>query len=246
MNQRIVLGNWKMNTSQREALELAGELASETMPETVEVGVAPPFPWLSAVGSVLGPSPIRIGAQTSARQTNGAFTGEVSVSMLAELCEFVLIGHSERRALFGETDDVVNEKLLRVVEVGLRPVLCVGETADQRASGDAALTVVAQIDAALRNRDAHELDALVVAYEPVWAIGTGNTATPEDAAEMCSLIRDQVQALISRRVSVLYGGSVNAGNASELIKTGQIDGFLVGGASLKVLDFMTIVRAAAD
>lgn len=246
MSSRIVLGNWKMNTSLREAVELSESLAAEQMPESVEVGVAPPFPWLAAVGATLGSSSIRIGAQTSARQTNGAFTGEVSVAMLAELCEFVLIGHSERRALFGETDEVVNDKLLRVVEVGLRPVLCVGETAEQRASGEANATVTSQLNAALQDRTPAELDALVVAYEPVWAIGTGNTATPEDAAEMCSLIRNQLQQVIGRQVAVLYGGSVNAGNAADLIATGQIDGFLVGGASLKSPDFMTIIRACAD
>lgn len=246
MTNRLVLGNWKMNTTLREATMLAEAIAGETIPDGVDVGVAPPFPWLHPVASILGASTIRLGAQTSARQSSGAFTGEVSVSMLAELCEFVLIGHSERRALFGETDEVVAAKLTQVVETGLQPVLCVGETAEQRAAGQATDTVSGQITAALNGRTPAELDALVVAYEPVWAIGTGNTATPQDAAEMCTFIRDQVQGLIGRAIPVLYGGSVNPGNAADLIATNQIDGFLVGGASLKAPDFMTIVRASAD
>jgi triosephosphate isomerase len=242
----LVLGNWKMNTGLREATLLAESLAAEALPDGVIVGVAPPFPWLTSIATILGASAIRLGAQTSAREENGAFTGEVSAAMLAELCDFVLVGHSERRTLFGETDPVVADKLTRIIDVGLQPVLCVGETAEQRNAGAAESVVRSQLNAALSGRSPSDLDALVVAYEPVWAIGTGNTATPDDAAEMCELIRGWLSSSAGVSSSVLYGGSVNAANAAVLIGTNKIDGFLVGGASLKVGDFMTIIRACAD
>ncbi len=246
MRNRIVIGNWKMNTTLREATALAESLSRESIPESVTVGVAPPFPWLQPVATILGASAIQLGAQTCAAQANGAYTGEVSVGMLAELCDFVLVGHSERRALFAETDGIVREKLWRVLDVGLQPVLCVGETHDQRQAGSAETTVRAQLIAAITDPGDRDLDALVMAYEPVWAIGTGNTASAGDAAEMCGFIRSTVAEMLGREISVLYGGSVNAGNASDLIATGGIDGFLVGGASLKIGEFMTIIRSAAD
>lgn len=246
MSRRLVLGNWKMNTTLREASALAEALATSEIPAGVDVGVAPPFPWLSPVAGILGASTIRLGAQTCSQYVNGAFTGDTSVSMLAEMCDFVLVGHSERRALFGEKDDVVHEKMARVIETGIQAVLCVGETADQRATGKAESTVCTQLDSALAGFAPAELDSFAVAYEPVWAIGTGNTATPEDAGAMCEFIRRIASDVAQRPVLVLYGGSVTAANAADLTATGQIDGFLVGGASLKANDFVTIIRAAAN
>ena len=246
MTNRLVIGNWKMNTTLREATALAEALARAVIPDNVEVGVAPPFPWLQPVATILGASSIQLGAQTCASQPNGAFTGEVSIAMLAELCDFVLVGHSERRATFAETDLVVREKLRRVLEGGLQPVLCVGETGDQRSSGLARSTVRTQLTDAFASLGEQNLEPLTIAYEPVWAIGTGNNATPADAAEMCSYIRTTVEDLTGQTIKVLYGGSVNAGSSPDLIGAGQIDGFLVGGASLKFDEFMTIIRAAAD
>ena len=182
MTNRLVIGNWKMNTTLREATALAESLSRAEIPESVDVGLAPPFPWLQPVATILGASSIQLGAQTCAAQANGAFTGEVSVAMLAELCDFVLVGHSERRALFGETDAIVSTKLRRILEDGLQPVLCVGETGEQRSAGAAESTVQTQLSVALTAFAAQELEPLIIAYEPVWAIGTGNTASPDDAA----------------------------------------------------------------
>jgi triosephosphate isomerase (TIM) len=243
LNRRLVLGNWKMNTTCAEAVALATGLANTNVPSGVDVGIAPPFPWLEAVARILNGSSIRLGAQTCSQFRNGAYTGEVAASMLRELCQFVIVGHSERRALFGDTDDVVRDKILRSLEQQLEPVVCVGETESQRDGGSALQTVRDQLASALDTSGWRESGKVVVAYEPVWAIGTGKTATPVDAAEMCRAIREQAQAG-GAEATVLYGGSVNPGNAGDLMATGAIDGFLVGGASLKVDDFQTITAAA--
>lgn len=243
---RIVLGNWKMNTSLGEATAIAERLRQESIDSTVTVGVAPPFPWLRSVIDRLGSSSILVGAQTCASTENGAYTGEVSASMLSDLCRFVLVGHSERRTLFGETDAIVREKALRVIESRLIPVVCVGETLAQRKSGDADQVVRAQINGAFEQISNANLANLVVAYEPVWAIGTGMTASPEDASAMVQTIS---AALANRGifdVPVLYGGSVTANNAGSLIAQPGIDGFLVGGASLNPDDFLAIVREARN
>lgn len=243
--QRIVLGNWKMNTTRAEAIGIAGQLANEAAGD-VRVGIAPPFPWLEPVQTALADSAVWLGAQTCSASTNGAFTGEVSASMLAELCSFVLVGHSERRAMFGETDVVVRAKLERVLESGLRPVLCVGESLGQRRAGSADAVVIGQVGAALSGIEASRLADLVIAYEPVWAIGTGVTASPDDAAAMGETIYQALTEFDLGDVPVLYGGSVSAANAASLIAAGNVDGFLVGGASLKPGDFMPIAAAARN
>lgn len=232
-----------MNTSRSEAAALAKVLAETALPTGVDVGIAPPFPWLELVAQIVSGSSFRLGAQTCSQFENGAFTGEVSAAMLRDLADFVIIGHSERRALFGESDEVVREKIRRCLEHGLEPVVCVGETEAQRDAGDALTTVQGQVASALDVTAWRASGRLVIAYEPVWAIGTGNTATPADAAEMCTAIRGQIRSA-GAESTVLYGGSVNAGNAAELIATGDIDGFLVGGASLKAGDFQQITAAA--
>ncbi|HEX3304284.1 MAG TPA: triose-phosphate isomerase [Thermomicrobiales bacterium] len=242
--RRLVLGNWKMNTTLEEAVEIADHLRDEPIGEGVTVGIAPPFPWLQPVKQALGKSGVLLGAQTFAAASNGAFTGEVSAAMVAELCDFALIGHSERRALHGETDDVVREKLLRALEVGLMPVVCVGETLAERMAGDQERVVLRQIHAVLEGIENEELHRLVIAYEPVWAIGTGQTASPQDASAMCGLISVALTGRKLMGIPVLYGGSVTAANAASLIAEENISGFLVGGASLKPDDFLTIVRAA--
>ncbi len=243
MSKRLILGNWKMNTTREEATDLANALAA--MPERagVTVGVAPPFPWLEPVGQILAGSPVLLGAQTCSRFENGAYTGDVSAAMLRDLVAFVVVGHSERRALYGETEEVVREKILRCFEQQLEPVVCIGESEAQRDAGDALATVRGQLASALEADAWLASGRLIVAYEPIWAIGTGKTATPADAADMCTAIREQIRAA-GAEATVLYGGSVNPGNAADLIATDAIDGFLVGGASLKAGGFQEIVAAA--
>jgi triosephosphate isomerase len=243
---RLVLGNWKMNTSLDEAVAIAERLADAPETGDVTVGVAPPFPWIHVVGAVLESTGVLIGAQTCAATGNGAFTGEVSAMMIAEVCDFVLVGHSERRALFGETDEVVAAKLHRVVEAGLAPVLCVGESFAQRRASQAEQVVTSQLSAALGEFASQQLQDIAIAYEPVWAIGTGQTATPADASAMCAVIRSLLKKRNLDDAPVLYGGSVSATNAASLFAAGDIDGFLVGGASLRAEEFLTIVEAARD
>lgn len=242
----MVLGNWKMNTARSEAMSIAAALQSHAESNQVIVGIAPPFPWIDAIRTLLAGTDIRIGAQTCAAMTDGAFTGEVSASMLAELCDFVLVGHSERRRLFGETDAVVREKLLRIIEAGLIPILCVGETLEHRQAGNAEDVVRRQLDAALSSIPPDQIRQMVVAYEPVWAIGTGHTASPHDASALCLAIAQRLADFELPDIPVLYGGSVSPGNADALIAVGGIDGFLVGGASLNPQDFYTIIAAATD
>ena len=242
--RRLVLGNWKMNTTLEEAVDIAERLRAEESFDGVTVGIAPPFPWLVAVKQALGDTDVLLGAQTLAATANGAFTGEVSAAMVAELCDFVLIGHSERRSMLGETDAVVVEKLRRALEAGLIPVVCVGETLAQRLAGDQERVVIEQITAALSDIPNEALQSLVIAYEPVWAIGTGQTASPQDASAMCGLVGVVLTGRHLTGIPVLCGGSVTSANAASLIAAENIDGFLVGGASLKPDEFLDIVRAA--
>jgi triosephosphate isomerase len=241
--RRTVIGNWKMNTTQTEAIELAYRIGTVT-PRNTTVGVAPPFPWLAPVREVLRAGVVQLGAQNCSAQSNGAHTGEVSVSMLAELCAFVIVGHSERRAQYGETDDVVRAKLKAVLSGGLSAVICVGESLTEREDGDHEAVVTRQLREALDAAPSDAADRITIAYEPVWAIGTGRNATPDDANTMASLIKSICRELGLNEMQVLYGGSVNAGNAESLLAGADVGGFLVGGASLKADDFLTIVAAA--
>ena len=246
----LVAGNWKMNPpTVAEAVELARALRE---PLSAVDGVArivcPPFVALTAVADLLAGSPIGIGAQNVHPEPKGAFTGEVSGAMLQGVCSHVIVGHSERRQVLGETDGFVNAKVLAVLRLGMTPILCVGETADERDAGGAEAVVERQTAAGLAGV-AGDVARVVVAYEPVWAIGTGRAATPEIAQEMIGGIRAHLERLTdpatAAQVPLLYGGSVSAANAAELAALPDVDGALVGGASLDPDAFAAIAKAFA-
>jgi len=248
----LVAGNWKMNLDHLEAIALVQQLAYHLEPldfEAVEVAVLPPFTDLRSIQTLIEGDrlAIALGAQNCHWEDAGAFTGEVSPPMLARLrCRYVVVGHSERRALFGETDEVVNRKLAAVLRHGMAPILCVGETLEEREAGRAEQVVVAQLTAGLEGVAPASAGELVVAYEPVWAIGTGRTALPEDADAMCGLVRRTLAERLGGDVAdgarVLYGGSVKPGNAKVLLTQPEVDGALVGGASIDAEDFAVICR----
>ncbi len=248
----VIAGNWKMYKDHLEAIQLVQKLAYHLEAEDYEdqeVVVCPPFVSLRSVQTVIQSDdlPIGLGAQNCHPEDEGAFTGEVSVPMLSRLdVTYVIAGHSERRALFGESDAVVNEKVRAIQHHGLRPILCVGESLEEREAGRAVEVVVQQLRGSLDGIAIDDPEALVVAYEPVWAIGTGRTATPQDAQEMCAAVRAEVVSLYDQAtadgVRVQYGGSVKPGNVKSLMSQPDIDGALVGGASLSSEDFALIVR----
>jgi triosephosphate isomerase len=246
----LIAGNWKMNTDLAAATELARGVVEEVGDmEEVQVAVCPPFISLDAVFGALRGSQIRLGAQNMHAADGGAYTGEVAASMLRSVgCDYVILGHSERRQYFGETDASVHEKIKQALAHDLTPIVCVGEKLDERKAGREQAVVKAQLSGALDGVSLSDPVWLVVAYEPVWAIGTGETATPEQAQEMHAFIRTQLADLFSdafsRGVLLLYGGSMKPGNAAELLAQPDVDGGLIGGASLKVPDFAAIVRAA--
>ena len=239
-----------MNTDLEGAVRLASEVVRETdeSADSVGVGVCPPSVWLEAVAERLKGSRVRLGAQNVYPAESGAFTGEVSPEMLGDLgVHFVIVGHSERRQILGESSAFVAEKVRAALDAGLVPILCIGETLDERDTGDAEATVLSQLAESLVDVEVDSADALVVAYEPVWAIGTGRTATPEQAQAMHAAIRQRLGErfpVSGTGISILYGGSVKPGNASELFARPDLDGALVGGASLKAGDFAAIVEAA--
>lgn len=253
MRTTLIVGNWKMNKTASEAgrfvRELAGALSAD---RSVEIVIAPPFTALESVRSALGSvSHIALGAQNMHWEPQGAFTGEISGPMLRDSgCTYVIVGHSERRALFGESDEDIHKKVRAALAVGLRPILCVGESLDQRQSGRTEPVVTGQISAGLAELSAQELKAVIIAYEPVWAIGTGHAATTEQAVAVHRAIRERIAAGWSRdaaeQIRVLYGGSVTPQNAESLLNEPDIDGALVGGACLKTDSFATIVRAALN
>jgi triosephosphate isomerase len=237
-----------MNTSLAQAIQLAGQVRERLGSRSeVEVILCPPFISLAAVRDVVEGSPIKLGAQNMHFETLGAFTGEVSPAMLRDICDYVILGHSERRQLFGETDTLINRKVRAAVQHGLRPILCVGETLQEREGGRAGPVVSGQLRAALA--DVVDITGLVVAYEPVWAIGTGRAATPELAAEvMAGPVQETLRSLfgaIADNVPLLYGGSVNPGNVSNFAAQSCIHGALVGGASLQADQLVEIVRITA-
>ena len=257
MPRLIVAGNWKMNTTVGEAAALAAEVAagaaSPLLPAAaaadggVELILCPPFVSLAAVRDAVAGGPVAVGAQNMHHEPSGAFTGEVSAPMLQGLCQYVILGHSERRQLFGETDEQVNLKTRAALLAGLRPIVCVGETLAQRESGQAADVVEGQVLAGLA--DAPDITGVVIAYEPVWAIGTGRAATPEIAQEiMGGAILDALRDLFgdaAASVPLLYGGSVNPGNAAAFAVQPAIHGALVGGASLQAGPFLQVAAAVA-
>jgi triosephosphate isomerase len=244
----IVAGNWKMNKDMPEAVELAkGVRDGLSSVGEVEVVLCPPFVSLSAVRDVVRGSPIKVGSQNMHFEEAGAFTGEISPLMLKGLCEYVILGHSERRQLFGETDALINLKVRAAFQHGLRPILCIGETLEQREAGQAASVVGQQVSAGLA--DAGDITGLVVAYEPIWAIGTGRAATPEIAAEiMGGPVRETLHSMFgaaAEDVPILYGGSVNPGNIAGFVAQECIHGALVGGASLQAGQFLEIIKQTA-
>jgi triosephosphate isomerase (TIM) len=249
MRKKIVAGNWKMNTTMQEALELTGALVNGIDgTELAQVIVCPPFPWLTAVAAALGNTSIEVGAQNCSAESKGAFTGEVSAGMLTSAgCTAVIIGHSERRSLYGETNQVVAQKLHTALSHGLTTILCVGETLQERESGQLEKIISEQLATALTQCSIDDYQSIVIAYEPVWAIGTGLTATPEQAQEVHHFIRTQLTSLSNAEVasstSILYGGSCNATNAASIFAQADIDGGLIGGAALKATDFLTIARS---
>lgn len=245
----LVAGNWKMNTTVPEGLEKARELVAGTRPDDVEVAVLPPFTHLWPLRDVLDGTGIGLGAQDVFWEDSGAFTGEVSSATLSGWCEYVLVGHSERRHLLGETDEDVRRKLTRALTHDLRVIVAVGETLEEREDGATLEVVHRQLDSAFTGIDAAALARCVIAYEPVWAIGTGRTATSKLAQEVCHAIRRRLAERFSTDVAagvrLLYGGSVTAANAGELFAEADIDGGLVGGVSLKPAEFLQVVAAAA-
>ncbi len=250
MSKRITIaaGNWKMNKTASEAVEFVNALKANVADTASEVVVGVPFVCLPGVAAAVKGTNIKVAAQNMHWEENGAFTGEVSGPMLADLgVDYVIIGHSERREYFGETNETVNKKAHAVLKYGMTPIICCGETLTQREQGVTADHVRYQIKVALLGLTAEQVKQVVIAYEPIWAIGTGKTATNEQANEVCAIIRNTIKELYGEDVSnatrIQYGGSVNAKNAADLFAMSDIDGGLVGGASLKVDDFTVIAKA---
>jgi triosephosphate isomerase len=251
MSRRLfIAGNWKMNLSPSEADTLAQGLKRELIDETaVDIAVAPTALALSTVIARLKHTNIHISAQNLHPKSSGAFTGEVSGEMLRSVgCEYVLIGHSERRTIFGETDSFINEKCHAAFRSGLLPILCVGETLEERDSMQASSVVCSQIQKALDGLSADQVVAVTIAYEPIWAIGTGRTASPQQAQDMHAIIRGFIRknypTYVAEQLRIQYGGSVKPHNAAELLAQPDIDGALVGGAALSVANFVGIIKAA--
>lgn len=246
----LVAGNWKMNKTAAEALRLVEELTPALVTiHGVEKVICPPASSLMPLQAVLDGTGIGLGAQNLYWEKEGAYTGELSAAMVVEFCQYVILGHSERRTLFHETDLDVHKKVFAALAAGLRPILCVGETLEQNEAGRAAEIVSSQLRAALEGVNVNFASALVIAYEPVWAIGTGKAATPENTnALLRNVVRPTLAGLLGdeivQAIRVLYGGSVNAANAAPFFAQPEIDGALVGGASLKAKEFVEIVRAA--
>ena len=249
MRKPLVAGNWKMHGTRAENAGLVRALLDMLQPGApAEVLVCPPFVYLWETGRLLKDSEVALGAQSVCAESLGAFTGEVSGAMLRDVgCRYVLVGHSERRQLYGESDSLVARKFMAAQAQGLVPVLCVGETLEEREGGRTTEVVARQLEAVLSVSGVGSLASAVIAYEPVWAIGTGRTASPEQAQEVHAMIRGKVAALdatIASSVRILYGGSVKASNARELFAMADIDGGLVGGASLKAEEFAQVCAAA--
>ena len=247
LRRKMIAGNWKMHKTVSEAVELAEDIVMETNGTLNEVVIFPPFTALETVADAIDGKHVGYGAQDLHWEDKGAFTGAVSGAMIADICaEYVLVGHSERRTIFGENDKIVASKIIAAYRNGLKPMLCVGENLAEREAGKTARKINMQLKSALRVISAEDAENLVVAYEPIWAIGSGKAATPEDALEVCTLIREKIGKIftpdIARKVRILYGGSVNEKNAASFNLSG-IDGVLVGGASLKADTFAAIVRS---
>ena len=251
LRQAVIAGNWKMNKTRPEAKALIEELKPMVADAKAGVVICVPFTNLETALEATKGSNIKVGAENCHWAKSGAFTGEISAPMLAEMgVEYVVLGHSERRQYFGETDVTVNRRVRAALDAGLKPIICVGETLEHREANITEMVVGVQTKAALEGVTAEELKNIIIAYEPVWAIGTGKTATAEQANEVCKYVRDVVAKLYSKEaadgLTIQYGGSMNAKNAAELVAQPDVDGGLIGGASLKAPDFTEIVRAACQ
>ncbi len=249
MRVPMIAGNWKMNTTVSEATELVNEMRPGLDEiDNVDKVICPPFISLAAVGELIKGSSIKLGAQNIYFEEKGAYTGETSPLMLADLCEFVIIGHSERRQYFNETGEIVNKKVKAALRVGLKPILCIGERLEENEAGKTKEILTEQLKAS--SARIYYLSGLVIAYEPVWAIGAGRAATGKQANKTIKFIRQTISQKYGKRIAqdvrILYGGSVTAANATEFMRQPEIDGALVGGASLKANQFLSIVKQTAE
>ena len=246
MRVPIIAGNWKMNNTIKEGLELIEDIKTHKMNDDIETVVCVPFTLLKDLKAAIEGTNIKIGAQNMHWEESGAFTGEVSPKMLKEIpVDYVLIGHSERRQYFNETDETVNKKIKSALDHNIKPIVCVGETLEQRESGTAEDVIKNQIIKAFEGINKDNISKIVVAYEPIWAIGTGKTASSDDANDMILFIRETIGSLYEKEkdlVRIQYGGSVKPSNISELMSKSEIDGALVGGASLKAEDFIDLIN----
>jgi triosephosphate isomerase len=247
MRTPFIAGNWKMNKTLAEALTLASDLVEALRGESkAEVALCPPFVSIAAVKAVVAESPIKLGAQNMHFEPKGAFTGEVAPTMLQGLVDYVILGHSERRQIFGENDQMVNRKVQAALTHGLKPILCVGETLAENEAGHTEAVLERQVREGVLGVSLAQATNLVIAYEPIWAIGTGRAATADDAQRRCWFVRNELRKQFgdaADAIRIQYGGSVTPTNAAEILSKPDIDGALVGGASLKSADFAAIVRA---
>jgi len=251
MRRTVIAGNWKMNKDLSEAIKLISEIKSNigNKPENVDVIIFPPYIALETASTLIKGTPIKLGAQNMHQESSGAFTAEISAPMLKSVgCEYVILGHSERRSIFGETDELINTKLKKAFAENLKPVFCIGETLEQREAGIMKDIIKNQVEKGLSGIPETDIDNLIIAYEPVWAIGTGKTATPEQAEEVHLFIRNLIADLYStetaENIVIQYGGSVKPANAELLLTQPDIDGALIGGACLKADSFTAIINTA--
>lgn len=250
MRKKIIAGNWKMNLNLTDSISLISELKNILNKDKVncDVIICPPFTSLEAAATLIKDSEIKLGAQNLYFEESGAYTGEISASMLKSVgCEFVIIGHSERRTIFKETDEMINKKIAKALSGGLKPIFCIGETLDERENGITFNVIEKQVVEGLKNISENDLRNMVIAYEPVWAIGTGKNATPQQAEEVHAFIRNMLKKIYSNFAAeamiIQYGGSVKPDNAKELLSQPDIDGALVGGACLKADSFIGIIKS---
>ena len=253
MRRKTIAGNWKMNKDIHETATLINELKErlKDFKNEVDVVLCPPFTSLVVAKSLVNNSPMKLGAQNMSQNDDGAFTGEISAKMLTAIgCEYVILGHSERRQYFKETNDLVNMKVKKALKGGLIPIICIGETLEERESGVTDKIITAQVKGVLHELASAEVEKCTIAYEPVWAIGTGKNATPDQANQIHKLIRKLVGQLyswaVAEKLIIQYGGSMNAQNAADLLSQSDIDGGLIGGASLKADLFMAIIQAGVE
>ncbi len=243
MRKPLIAGNWKMNASRNDALALATTVAQAPRLANADVVIFPPFLWLEAVARAISGSNLGLGGQDCSAEDRGAYTGQISAPMLTELCDWVIVGHSERRRDAAESDALVGRKARAALLAGLRPIVCVGEAIDARESGRHEHVVGGQVEAVLAEVSDIDTSTLVWAYEPIWAIGTGRSASPSDAQAMAAYIRSKTRSQLGEDVRILYGGSVVPENATTYLSEPDVDGLLVGGASLKADQFLAIIEA---